>query len=151
MYSFAHDEANSLAVWVVDRLDADEWQLHFEHLRSLAQWSTRTKRRAAVVLVPGNAFDRPNALIRAELARLSGAVGYDPFLAIVTPNVAARGLLTMLQWVQRRPRWELEAFGDVASALYWLERRRGQPLPGLRIMVDRTLRRARDSGLRIAI
>jgi hypothetical protein len=151
MYSFAHDEANALAVWVVDHLDAEEWQLHFDHLRELAQWSTRTKRRAAVVLVPGNAFDRPNALIRAELARLSEVAGDDPFLALVTPNVAARGLLTMIQWVQRRPRWELEDFGDASAALYWLERRRGAPLPALRIMVDRTLRRAREHRLRVAV
>lgn len=151
MYSFSHDEAASLAVWVLDRPEPDDWKAHFGHMRDVARWSTRNKQRAAVVIVPGGAFDRPDALGRAELSRLSEAPGYDPFLALVTPNVAARGMVTMIKWLQMRPRWELEPFGDVAGALDWLEQRRGEPLPGLRIMVERTLRQARDRGLRIAI
>jgi hypothetical protein len=151
MYTFAHDEALSIGVWVVDKPTPDEWAQHFEHLRQLARWSPANGRRAAIMLVPGSAFDRPDALRRAELARLTAAPGYDPFIALVTPNAAARGLLTVLRWMQPRPRWELEPFADTESALGWLEGRRGGALPALRAMTTEVLGRARRAGLKASI
>jgi hypothetical protein len=150
VYTFAHDEAQSLAVWAVDKLTPDEWGQHCDHMRQVARWSTTTQRRAAIIIIPGNAFDRPDAVRRAELTRLTNAPGYDPFLALITPNVAARGIVTLFKWVQTKPRWVLETFPDTVSGLVWLEECRGEALPALHAMTADVMIRARRAGLRAA-
>jgi hypothetical protein len=142
VYVSAHDEREKLAVWVVGSLTAEEWERHFADLRELAGWSKRGSKRAAVVLVLTNAFDRGDAKSRATLAELTEADGYDPFIAVVTKNPFARSVLTVLMWLQSKPSYEIKFHGAADDALDWLERCRREPVDKLRGMLDRAMAEA---------
>jgi hypothetical protein len=124
MYLWRHDERAGLAVWLFDNASQDDWQAHFADLRTITSWAKPAGRRVAAILIFRD-FDRPDAKCRAELARLTEAPGYDPYVAFVSANFAVRAMLTMFSWVQKAPRYDMDYFGTTAEALSWLEGRRG--------------------------
>lgn len=136
MYMSAHDEHRALAVWSLSSMSDAEWKHHFDDMARLTTWQKPMARRPAVLLLLGGGFSRPDAKKRLRLAEASDAPGYDPYLAIVTQNPVARGLLTVLSWTHTKPKYVVSVFGDTASARAWLEEQRGEPLPEL----DRLLR-----------
>ena len=129
MYMSAHDERRGLAVWSISSMTDAEWDLHFEDMARITTWPRPAARRAAVLLLLGGAFARPDAKKRLRLAEASDAPGYDPFLAIVTQNPVARGVLTVLSWTHTKPKYVVSIFGDTPSARAWLEEKRGEALP----------------------
>jgi hypothetical protein len=145
MYLHRHDESGRLAVWLFDKSSSKEWDEHFEHLKALAGWSAKGGPRAVAVLIAG-AFARPDAHHRVELARLTEAPGYDPYVAFVMPNLAVRSVLTMMGWVQRAPRYEMSFVASTDEALTWLDARRGDTRLRLQAMVDAVLEEQRQAG-----
>jgi len=141
MYLSEHDPVESLAVWYFSACNRAEWEQHFAHLRDLAQWSARTGKRAAVILIPAG-FEVPDTDMRIKLTELTQAPGYDPQIAFVAPNKAAQAVLTMFSWFQRQPRYETKYVSNVDDGITWLEGRRGAPLPKLAEMAERVLERA---------
>lgn len=138
MYLHRHDDEGRLAIWLFDKSTSEEWDAHFEHLKQLAAWPPSNGKRAAAMLI-ARTFDRPNAERRVELARLTEAAGYDPYVAFVTANLAARSVLTMMGWVQKAPRYEMSFFPGTNEALTWLETKRGGSRVRLQAMVDAVL------------
>jgi hypothetical protein len=145
MYLHRHDEVGKLAVWLFDKTSPQEWEAHFEHLKQLAAWPQGRGGRAAAVLIAAS-FDRPNAKHRVELARLTEAPGYDPYVAFVTPNLAVRSVLTMMGWVQKAPQYEMSFFANTDEALTWLHGRRNDTRIRLQAMVDAVLEEHRKAG-----
>jgi hypothetical protein len=133
MYLERHDERAGAAVWLFDNADPEDWANHFADLRKVAEWTKPGGRRAAAMLIIRD-FDRPDPMTRAELARLTEAPGYDPYVAFISPNFAVRAMLTMFSWVQKTPRYEMDYFGTTDEAIVWLEGRRAA-LPVLRGLV----------------
>jgi hypothetical protein len=144
MYLRRHDERAGAAVWLFDNANQDEWVAHFADLRQIAAWAKPAGRRVAAVLIFRD-FDRPDAKARAELARLTEAPGYDPYVAFVSANFAVRAMLTMFSWVQKAPRYEMDYFGTTAQALSWLEGRRGA-LGALQALIEEVRQEYRRSG-----
>lgn len=134
MYLYKHSEQESLAVWVFAEASGEEWDLHFEHLRQVATWSTKTGKRAATMII-SRGEKGLNARRRAELVRLTEAPGYDPYVAFVTLNVPLRAALTMFGWIQKAPRYEMNIFSRSDDAFAWLEKKRGTSLPSLAEML----------------
>ena len=134
MYVHRHDANDALAIWVFQNSTPEEWDEHFAHLRDVATWSNKTGRRGATMLVARD-FSRPDSKRRAELARLTEAMGYDPYVAFVSPSAALRTVLTMFGWVQKAPRYEMDFFGSSDAALRWLEKKRGASLSKLQAML----------------
>src|ERR1700743_896120 len=116
MYLHRHDERAGLAIWLFDKATDVEWEAHFAHLRPLPPWAKPGGRRVAAILITKD-FDRPDAKRRAELARLTEAPGYDPYVAFVSANVAVRAMLTMFSWVQKTPRYEMDFFATTIDAV----------------------------------
>jgi len=135
MYVHRHDANEALAIWVFQQSTPEEWDRHFEHLREVATWSNKSGRRGAAMLVARD-FSRPDSKRRAELARLTEAAGYDPFVAFVSPSAALRAVLTMFGWVQKAPRYEMDFFGTSDAALRWLEKKRGGSLTKMQAMLE---------------
>jgi hypothetical protein len=136
MYVHRHDSQEAVAVWSFNRTTPEEWDEHFGHLREVATWSRATAKRAACLLIGGKDFDRPDAKRRQELAQLTEAPGYDPYVAFVTPNTALRAVLTVFKWVQKAPKYEMDFFGSSSEGVHWLARQRG----GRIIVLERMLR-----------
>jgi hypothetical protein len=131
VYLHRHDNREALAIWAfLGGVTGAEWDQHFAHLRDIATWSTKTGRRAACVLLAPD-FDPPDAKRRRELATLTDAAGYDPFVAFVSPNAAIRAVLTVFKWVQKTPKYEMDFFPDTKEAVHWLGTKRGGPLDRL--------------------
>ncbi|AKF08270.1 hypothetical protein [Sandaracinus amylolyticus] len=141
MYVHAHDPVRGLAVWYFRDATDEDWAQHFAHLDEIATWSRTTGKRAACVLVVGR-FDVPDAKRRAELAWHTEQPGYDPYVAFIAPNAAVRGALTVMSWLQKKPRFESGFVSSPEEAQAWLEERRGEPLPALGRMIDGVLARA---------
>ncbi len=143
MYLHRHDESGRLAVWLFDKSSSKEWDEHFEHLKALSGWSAKGGPRAAAVLIAGS-FARPDSHHRVELARLTEAPGYDPYVAFVMPNLAVRSVLTMMGWVQKAPKYEMSFVASTADALTWLDTRRRDARIGLQAMIDAVLEEQRQ-------
>lgn len=144
MYISDHDPQRALAVWIFDSATPAEWELHFEHLRSLATWSTRTGTRAAVLFI-NRSFDMPSTELRAQLTELTARPGYDPYVAFVAPNKTMMTVLTLFSWFQKKPRYETRFVSTVEAGLAWLEEKRGGPLPALREMAVKAQHRTSAS------
>jgi hypothetical protein len=97
------------------------------------------------VLIAGS-FARPDASHRGELARLTEAPGYDPYVAFVMPNLAVRSVLTMMGWVQKAPKYEMSFVASTDEALIWLQTRRNDSRIRLQAMVDAVLEEHRKAG-----
>jgi hypothetical protein len=134
MYLHRHDEEEALAVWLFSRATDAEWDEHCGHLRAIATWSKKTEKRAACVLIAMD-FDRPDAKRRQELALLTKAPGYDPYVAFVWANAAVRAVLSVFQWVQKAPKYEMDFFPTTTEAVKWLGTKRGGRLFALEDMV----------------
>jgi hypothetical protein len=144
MYISDHDPQRSLAVWVFDSATPAEWEVHFQHLRELTTWSTRTGQRAAVLFI-NKSFDMPSTELRAQLTDLTGRPGYDPYVAFVTPNKTMMTVLTLFSWFQKKPRYETRFVSNVEAGLAWLEEKRGGPLNALREMVRQAQHRTEEA------
>lgn len=113
---------------------ADPQRDYVEHFDRLEEISTLrraggTQFAAMVVFDPG--YSLPNAAIRKRAAQVSGDVGFDHFIGIVSDSPLARGVLTAISWL-RPQRHVHEVFLDPREAIAWLEAKRGEPLPALR-------------------
>lgn len=113
-----------------------DWERHLEDMRAVALSSERTTVRPAVMLFVPERWAMPDADQRTKLAQASGHPGYNPFLAIVTRNPLARGVLRVLTWLNENPRYDAQVFAEASDALAWLEGKRGQPLPTLRRWIE---------------
>lgn len=149
MYIHRHAADDALAVWVFQASTPQEWDAHFEHLREVATWSGKAGRRGATMLIARD-FSRPDAQRRTELAQLTEAAGYDPYVAFVSPSAALRAVLTMFGWVQKAPRYEMDFFGSSEGALGWLEKKRGGSLEKMRSMLtDIRAQYKKETGLEL--
>jgi hypothetical protein len=137
MYSSAIDEHEAVAIWDLsgEMTDDAEWDRHFADMRRICTWTATTGKRPAVLLLISSGWSRPDAKRRAQLAEASAVAGYDPYLAIVTSNTIVRGVLTVLNWLQEKPRYEVTVLPDTDQGLAWLEKKRGESLPSLRRLV----------------
>jgi hypothetical protein len=135
MYIYRHDESHALAVWAVERMTNEEWDLHFEHVRSLLKWYSKTGKRPGCMIIIGPNFERPDAKRRTTLAQLTDAPGFNSFVALIQPNTALRAILTTFRWLHKTPKHEYVAFATSAEGTKWLEARRGEPLPQHRQML----------------
>jgi hypothetical protein len=135
VYLHRHDSKEALAIWAMaGQVTGAEWDQHFTHLRDVATWSTKTGKRAACVLLAVD-FAHPDAKRRRDLALLTDAPGYDPFVAFVSANAAVRAVLTVFKWVQRAPKYEMDFFPNTKEAVRWLKTQRGGQLTAIDRMV----------------
>lgn len=133
-YQARHDDVECTALWDLrgSAMSDREWTRHFADMSEIATWSAKRSLRPAVILFISDRWASPDAEQRAKLAQASGAPTYDPYLAIVTRNVVARGVLRVLNWLTERPSYEAQVFADEQEALAWLEAKRGLRLVALR-------------------
>lgn len=133
-YHAKHDQHECVALWDLrgTAMSDAEWTQHFRDMSTIATWTAQRGARPAVMLLVPDRWVSPSAEQRATLAQASGAATYDPFLAIVTNNPIARGVLRVLNWLTEHPHYEAEVFSDVQTALAWLEDKRNAKLPTLR-------------------
>ncbi len=113
-----------------------DWERHLEDMRAVALLSERSAARPAVILFVPERWAMPDADQRAKLAQASSHAGYNPYLAIVTRNPLARGVLRVLTWLNESPRYDAQVFAEETEALAWLEAKRGQPLVSLRRWIE---------------
>jgi hypothetical protein len=139
MYYCEYNQARALGVWVFrgSGITPQEWSAHVDDIRTLTSWHGKNSLRPAVLLLVLGGTDRPDALRRQELAALTAAPGYNPHLAVVSSNPLIRGALMALRWLQKTPNYEADTFADTTQALGWLEKRRGEALPELALMMAR--------------
>lgn len=134
MYIHRSDASENLSVWILHSATGEDWDKHFGHIRDVATWSGAGKKRGAAVLVALD-FSRPDVGRRAELARVTDAPDYNPWVAFINPSSAVRMLIAMLGWMQKAPRYEMSLFGKSTEALAWLSQKRGEPLDRLGVLL----------------
>lgn len=133
-YTSSIDRDAACALWDLrgTRMSEREWSAHLADMNEITTLRPRTGLRPAVMLFIPNQWVNIEADERARLAAAAGHPGYDPDLAIVTRNIAARGVLRVLTWLNENPRYEAQVFATPAEGLAWLEARRGAPIAPLR-------------------
>lgn len=133
-YRSSIDRDAACALWDLrgTSMSEREWSLHLADMNAITTLRPRTGKRPAVMLFIPDRWINIDAEQRARLAAATAQAGYDPFLAIVTRSVAARGVLRVLNWLNENPRYEAEVFAGASEALSWLEARRGAPIVSLR-------------------
>jgi hypothetical protein len=109
---------------------------HFDRLEELSGMRRSGGGQFAVLVLFDPGYPLPNARLRKRAAAVSGAAGFDHFLAIVSDSPLARGVLTAMSWL--RPQQHVhEVFVAPHGATDWLEAKRGEPLPALRAIESR--------------
>ncbi|HEU4403779.1 MAG TPA: hypothetical protein VFS43_00570 [Polyangiaceae bacterium] len=147
MYARAIDERRGLVVWYPSRPNPADWEAHLRDVAQINGWSKRLGFRPAVLLL-ADEFDRPDAKMRQRLAQITGERSYDPYIAFVNANAVLRGVLTMLSWMHPRPSYDLTYSPDESAGIAWLEQRRGERLPELRLLSIEARGQVRKASLR---
>lgn len=136
-YHSLHSYAERSALWDLRGIamsDAD-WTRHFSDMAEITTWGKEAPRPAVMLFVPER-WVGLDADQRARLAQATSAATYNPYVAIVTRNVVARGVLRVLNWLTEKPHYEAQLFADPQEALAWLEEKRAAKLVALRRAVD---------------
>lgn len=133
-YASSLDRDAACALWDLrgTRMSEREWSAHLADMNEITTLRRRTGLRPAVMLFIPNQWVNIEADERARLAAAAGHAAYDPYLAIVTRNIAARGVLRVVTWLNENPRYEAQVFATAAEGLAWLEAKRGAPITPLR-------------------
>lgn len=104
---------------------------HFDRLEQISALRRAGGGHFAALVVFDPSYPLPNAGIRKRAAHVSGDIGFDHFIGIVSESPLARGVLIAMSWL-RPQRHVHEVFVGPSDAIAWLEAKRGEPLPALR-------------------
>ncbi len=117
--------------------DSDEdYALHLRTMKEVASLAEASKKRLAIVICQEPGFPAPDSSWRKKVAEMTASPSFRPVhCAIVTSNPLVRGAVTALNWLRKREYSEA-IFGDIESALAWLEASRCHSLPTLRQTVQ---------------
>ncbi len=113
---------------------------HIERLVSAAEAVHGGGLRLALLIIIDPGHPLPNSVWRRKVAEATSNAHFRPYFAVVTDNPLARGMLTALSWL-RPQRFEAHVGPAEDKALAWLEAKRGEPVPELRIMLERLMRK----------
>ena len=101
--------------------------MYVQAIEELRTQGTRFFAPAGILVIdPGN--PAPNAAWRRRIADASAALPDTSLFALVTRAVSARGALTAIHWM-RPPRYEFTTHETFASAVRWVELKRGAEQP----------------------
>lgn len=145
-----------------DRFDETEWSYgccfrrggdpdtdytrHLSAMTEVALQAQQAKRRLAILIRQEPGYPVPSASWRKQVAYMTSQPCFRTIVcAIVSVNPLLRGVVTALNWLRHRE-YEEAIFGDMDSALTFLERTRGEPLPALRRTVTEWIPREAKTG-----
>ncbi len=138
MYQDRFDEAEwTYACRFTPGGDSDaDYGRHIEAEAGAVARAAAAGKRLAILSVLDPGAPSPGASRRKQITEVTGRPEYRTVVcAIVTTNPFVRGLVKALKWLQPAEHPE-QMFGEVGSALSWMEAERGQPLPALRALAD---------------
>ena len=148
MYRSVSDAREALAVWSFEgRPSKEEWAKHIQDVEELKGWRARGGQRAAIILAADDAA-RPDARQRSEISKILDSPHYDAYVALVSSSALVRGVLTALRWVRSKPYYEESTHADFDSAVAWLERKRGGPLPVMKKLIGQTQEQKKGRSMR---
>jgi hypothetical protein len=119
--------------------DAD-WQQMFNELCTLDVEATKQKRDSLLLSFATTNTERPNATWRQKLAATRKTfTAKRRYSAVIINSSLLRGVLRAMNWVFPPPPEEsTEVFTTFEAAKQWAEARRGQSLPILEQLFERT-------------
>jgi hypothetical protein len=109
----------------------DDYQSHLAGQRSIVEKIGPGKPPMALLIYQDPGFPPPDAVTRREVVALTDAPEYSAVTAIVSKSAVIRGVVTAINWLRRKDAEET-IHDTAASAVAWLEEKRGAPLPQLR-------------------
>lgn len=113
---------------------------HIERLVSAAEAVHGGAMRLALIIVIDPGHPLPNSVWRRKVAEATSNAHFKPYFAVVTDNPLARGMLTALSWL-RPQRFEAHVGPSEEKAIAWLESKRSEKLPELKLMLERLMRK----------
>lgn len=145
MYYSDFNEARAILVCRIARGgdEANDFGPHIERLLSAARATEGAAVRLALLIIIDPGHPLPSSVWRRKVAEATGNPAFRPYFAVLTDNPLVKGMLTALSWL-RPQRFEAHVTGDEARALSWLESKRGEPLPELRLMFERIMKKDPD-------
>ncbi|MBI1947197.1 MAG: STAS/SEC14 domain-containing protein [Deltaproteobacteria bacterium] len=116
---------------------------HIERLTTAAEATFGREPRLALLIIIDPGHPLPNSVWRRRVAEATSNAHFKPFFAVVTDNPLARGMLTALSWL-RPQRFEAHVGPSEERAIAWLEAKRSERLPDVKLLLDRVMRREPD-------
>ncbi len=113
---------------------------HIERLVSAAEATHGREPRLALLILIDPGHPLPNSVWRRRVAEATSNAHFKPSFAVVTDNPLARGMLTALSWL-RPQRFEAHVGPSEERAVAWLEAKRQERLPELKLMLERVMRK----------
>lgn len=123
--------------------EANDFGPHIERLLSAAEACKGRDVRMALLIIIDPGHPLPGSVWRRKVAEATGNPVFRPYFAVLTDNPLVKGMLTALSWL-RPQRFEAHVTGDEARAVAWLESKRQEALPEVRVMLERIMRKAPD-------
>ncbi|MCC7070912.1 MAG: STAS/SEC14 domain-containing protein [Deltaproteobacteria bacterium] len=145
MYYSEFNQARAVLVCRIARGGDEENDFgpHIERLSSAAEAVFGGDKRLALLIVIDPGHPLPNSVWRRKVAEATSNAHFRPYFAVVTDNPLARGMLTALSWL-RPQRFEAQVGPAEDKAVAWLEAKRGERLPELKLILERIMRKDPD-------
>ena len=145
MYYSDFNDARALLICRIARGgdEPNDFGPHIERLLSAAQAVQGREVRLALLIIIDPGHPLPGSVWRRKVAEATGNPAFRPYFAVLTDNPHVKGMLTALSWL-RPQRFEAHVTSEESRAMAWLESKRGEPLPEMRIMLERIMRKDPD-------
>ena len=145
MYYSEFNQARAVLVCRIARGgdEANDFGPHIERLTSAAEATFGLGPRLALLIVIDPGHPLPDSVWRRRVAEATSNAHFKPYFAVVTDNQLARGMLTALSWL-RPQRFEAHVGPSEERAVAWLESKRGEQLPEVRLLLERVMRKEPD-------
>lgn len=142
MYYSEFDQARAVLVCRIARGgdEQNDFGPHLERLTSAAEATFGHGPRLALLIVIDPGHPLPDSVWRRRVAEATSNDHFRPYFAVVTDNPLARGMLTALSWL-RPQRFEAQVGPSEDRAIAWLEAKRGEALPEVRVLLERVMGR----------
>ena len=105
-----------------------------KHIPAAVEEMHKAGKSLTLLVYFARGLSTPDSEWRAQIAKMSSPPWFRPMVAIVSPNLIWRSVVSAMTFI-RRPGFDENIFSDAESGLRWLESRRGK-LPEL----ERSLR-----------
>jgi D-ribose pyranose/furanose isomerase RbsD len=104
---------------------------HLQFEAEAAAKASRVHQKLAIMIIQEPGVPAPDAMWRSKIAAMTATPEFRTICcAIVTRNALIRGVVTALNWIRKRD-YQEAIFAESNSALTWLEKACGRPLPAL--------------------